>query len=58
MEYQIGPYNSIEELNRRASELPLVRGDNMELMDEYTRCLVLRKHRQDEVYAYVGALGE
>ena len=70
MEYQTGSYNFIEELNRRASEREesmlrgisieplLVRGDNMELMDGYTRYMVLRKHQQGEVYAYVGALGE
>ena len=67
MEYQIGSYNFIEELNRRASEREesmlrgisieplLVRGGDMELMDGYTRYMVLRKHRQDKLYAYIGA---
>jgi hypothetical protein len=65
MDFKRGTFRFIEELRKRAGEReesllrgislePLVvNGDNMELMDGYTRYMVLRKHKQERVYAYV-----
>jgi hypothetical protein len=65
MDFKSGTYSFTEELRKRAGERkesllrgislePLVvNGDNMELMDGYTRYMVLRKHKQERVYAYV-----
>jgi hypothetical protein len=35
----------------------LVNRDNFELMDGYTRYTVLKRYKQNEVYAYVGTVG-
>jgi hypothetical protein len=65
MDFKSGTYSFTEELRKRAGERKesllrgisleplIVNGDNMELMDGYTRYMVLRKHKQERVYAYV-----
>lgn len=66
MAYRSDTYDFVTELRRRADEReeslrrgvsiePLVvNGSGMELMDGYTRYMVLKKYQQDRVYAYVG----
>ncbi|UCB42707.1 MAG: hypothetical protein JSV77_09675 [Dehalococcoidales bacterium] len=68
MDYKSDTYNFSEELRKRANEReesllrgvsmePLVvNGDNMELMDGYTRYMVLRDYQEENVYAYVGRI--
>ncbi len=64
MEYTKDAYSFIDELNERvidreesmlrgASIEPVVISANMELMDGYTRYMVLKKHKQKKIYAYV-----
>ncbi len=48
-----------ESLLRGVSTEPLVVNlDGLELMDGYTRYIVLQRHSQKQVYAYVGTIGE
>ena len=66
MNYRSDTYDFIASLRERADERkesflrgvslePLVvNGDNMELMDGYTRYIVLKEYRQKYIYAYVG----
>jgi len=66
MEYKNESYNFVEELERRAEEMEesilrgssieplLVNGENMELMDGYTRYNVLKKHNEKLIYVYLG----
>ena len=66
MEYDNGSYNFSEHLKERATEMEesilrgssikplLVNGENMELMDGYTRYTILKKHKQKLVYVYLG----
>ena len=66
MSYRNDTYDFIVSLRERVDEReesflrgislePLVvNGDNMELMDGYTRYMVLKKYEQKNVYAYLG----
>lgn len=66
MNYETETYSFARELQLRAEEREesMLRGvsieplvvnqSSLELMDGYTRYLVLKKHRQTEVYVYVG----
>ena len=66
MDYRTDTYDFKASLRQRANvreesfirgvstEPLVVNGDGMELMDGYTRYIVLRDHRQEKVYAYVG----
>ena len=68
MSHQTESYSFIEELMARAQEreLSMLRGvsiepllvneDGLELMDGYTRLMVLQKYGQEKVYAYIGHL--
>ncbi|MCI0437712.1 MAG: hypothetical protein L0177_01095 [Chloroflexi bacterium] len=68
MAHRTESYDFMEELRARATEREesmlrgisieplLVRKDTMELMDGYTRYMVLKNHRQQRVYAYLGTL--
>lgn len=70
MDYRTEGYSFIEELQVRAQEreISMLRGvsvepllvnrGGLELMDGYTRFMVLQKYRQEKVYAYVGHLLE
>ena len=66
MDYRNDTYDFMASLRERADERresfqrgvslePLVvNGDNMELMDGYTRYIVLKEYRQERIYAYTG----
>jgi hypothetical protein len=66
MSYRSDTYDFMVSLRGRADERkgsflrgvslePLVvKGDNMELMDGYTRYIVLKEYQQENVYAYLG----
>ena len=68
MNYKTGSYSFIEELNVRADEMEesilqgsslaplLVKKENMELMDGYTRYTILKKYHQKWVYVYLGSI--
>ena len=68
MNYKTENYNFFEELKDRAEEMEesilrgssieplLINNKNMELMDGYTRYLVLKKHKEKKIYAYVGSV--
>ena len=70
MSHQTASYSFIEELTVRAQEreLSMLRGvsiepllvneDGLELMDGYTRLMVLQKYGQEKVYAYIGHLSD
>ena len=69
MDYKTDTYDFKSSLHQRAKEReesflrgvstePLVvNSDGMELMDGYTRYMVLQDHQQEKVYAYVGQVG-
>ncbi|KKN30911.1 hypothetical protein LCGC14_0829350 [marine sediment metagenome] len=66
MKYKTDNYNFLEELNLRADEMEesvlqgssigplIIKNNGFELMDGYTRYMILKKHQQKKVYAYVG----
>ncbi|MHA2473956.1 MAG: hypothetical protein ACXAES_12060 [Promethearchaeota archaeon] len=68
MDYKTETYNFQNELNDRVADMEesilrgssieplIVNGENMELMDGYTRYKILKKYDQERVYAYVGTL--
>jgi len=68
MDYKTETYNFQNELNDRVADMeesilrgssiePLtVNGENMELMNGYTRYRILKKYDQERIYAYVGTL--
>ena len=68
--YRSDTYDFMASLRKRADERresflrgvsiePLVvNGDNMELMDGYTRYVVLKEYRQESIYAYVGRIDD
>ena len=68
MSYRNDTYDFMTSLRERANERkesllrgvsiePLVvNGDGMELMDGYTRYIVLKEYQQENVYAYVGRI--
>ena len=70
MNYRSDTYDFMASLRKRADERresflrgvsiePLVvNGDNMELMDGYTRYVVLKEYRQESIYAYVGRIDD
>jgi hypothetical protein len=65
MDYVKDGYSFMKELKERSTDREesmlrgssieplIVKGSNMELMDGYTRYMVLKKHNQKKVYAYV-----
>ncbi len=69
MTYRTETYDFMAELEARANEreVSLLRGvsteplivnrSGLELMDGYTRYVLLKRHKQEEVYAYVGTVG-
>ncbi|MHA2184624.1 MAG: hypothetical protein ACXAAI_06435 [Promethearchaeota archaeon] len=68
MDYKTKTYNFQNELNDRVVDMEesilrgssieplIVNGENMELMDGYTRYKILKKYDQERAYAYVGTL--
>jgi len=66
MNYRKNNYSFLEELNLRVEEMEesFLRGSSIEplivnnvgweLMDGYTRFMILKKHKQKKIYAYVG----
>lgn len=68
MEHKTDDYCFMDELLKRAEEREesmlrgisieplLVDKNNLELMDGYTRYMVLKKHKQKKVYAYIGTV--
>jgi len=68
MNYKTDSYSFIEELNVRADEMEesilqgsslgplLVKKENMELMDGYTRYTILNKYQQKRVYVYLSSI--
>ena len=66
MKYKTDNYNFLEELNLRADEMEesvlqgssigplIIKNNGFELMDGYSRYMILKKHQQKKVYAYVG----
>ncbi|MHA2281042.1 MAG: hypothetical protein ACXAC5_09330 [Promethearchaeota archaeon] len=68
MKYKTDEYNFLEELNSRVEEMEesvlqgssigplLINNDGMELMDGYTRYMILKKNLQKKTYAYLGLI--
>ena len=68
MNYETDTYNFVEKLKVRADEMEesilqgsslgplLVKKENMELMDGYTRYTILKKHQQKRTYVYLGSI--
>ncbi len=68
MNYKTDSYNFLEELNLRVEEMEesllqgssigplIVNNENMELMDGYTRYMILKKNQQKRTYAYIGSI--
>lgn len=68
MDYKSDSYNFREHLKVRVDEMEesllqgsslgplLVKKENMELMDGYTRYSILKKHEQKKTYVYLGSL--
>jgi hypothetical protein len=67
MSYKRDEYNFLEELNLRADEMEqsilqgssigplIIRNEGFELMDGYTRYMILKRHQQKRIYAYIGS---
>ena len=68
MNYKTDSYIFLEELNLRVEEMEeyllqgssigplIVNNENMELMDGYTRYMILKKNQQKRTYAFVGCI--
>ena len=68
MNYTSNSYNFLGKLNLRVEEIeesilqgssigPLViNKENVELMDGYTRYMILKKHEQQKTFAYLGLI--
>jgi len=68
MNYKTESYDFLEELNFRVEEMEIsilqgssigpliINKENLELMDGYTRYMILKKYQQKRAYAYMGSI--